>query len=1100
DFQDSPDDEEDTRSCQEYMIDLEMKFHERALLAKSKRFFNKVPSYSSPFQNNSQPKFFSSSQQKPELRPDKDFEAKYNKFKAKLALLSSGASTSKSSQVLMALANDESVVLAKKVPRMHVNIEILKGNQNLRKELKELTSITETWLNSSNKFWATDLVFVKSSTDDTNVSIPNIERPWLSKAEGFNLPNHDTGRILPSESQVKVTDSSVDVTDSLVTDYDSAKESSLVCSTPFPPLEKLTGVKPVSGPKTIKSILKSNSTFNAKTLNGVTINEPTSVFAKGNKKVTTSKKNSAPAVNVDLCGSSSRSQTSRPLKPFPPCKHYEFNDHQYHDCVNYPTCEICGSYDHDTKGHNIIISLRRGIKPKNPQHETYGSTVHTTTNHNDIEWLRRGEAFQAKKCDIRKPIWYLDSGCSRHMTSVKSYLHKYVEQPDPKVVFGDDSACTTNGYGSIICNEAARTMLSGSVFSKQYWTETVATACYTQNRCPVYIYNHKDHLGKFDKNADDGHFLRYSLVSKSFRFSKQEDNKLKKLSTSLLMKALKLSNSQNLQLMISSLPEPVITKADAYFDQNDQGYQINQVNQNDLNDQNDHPIQTNEILNDDQPKHSYHNNDEHIIDNHTNTKDVQITKPLSSSIKDASAPNAISIIQVTFSIKEEPKKVSEALKNLGWVDAMQEELNQFTRNKVWTLVPPPYGKTIIGSKWIFRNKRDETGIVIKNKVRLVGQGYRQEECIDCDETFALFQDLKQLGSFLPFATCLNFTFYQMDVKSAFLNGKLKEKVYVQQPLGISINQENYVKDMLKKYDINGSSVKTPMVPLNNLVPGLNGKAINETQRNRGDIGINTFRNALRAHYLPNSSMYVPSPFITTVRPWFATVGYSGEIGAKGTLKKSFFPIMRRLLMSKSFSVKVKTDVPIDSKAPKPSLQTKEVPQGKKAGAKIGLRRKQSSKHTSESKTEASKSKTSQSEKETTSNLAKDKIPSHPLPPTLVVGEMHKEAQQSALGCDASTDSKAEADPGTSALNDFIPDNKGINKESRANDISKKIKMEDLLDLLKDTRSAFFTPDSPQDEHIIVSNESEEEETEKDEDTHATSHDIPKDTLFLIFIS
>ncbi|GKE09017.1 hypothetical protein Tco_1412568 [Tanacetum coccineum] len=91
------------------------------------------------------------------------------------------------------------------------------------------------------------------------------------------------------------------------------------------------------------------------------------------------------------------------------------------------------------------------------------------------------------------------------------------------------------------------------------------------------------------------------------------------------------------------------------------------------------------------------------------------------------------------------------------------------------------------------------------------------------------------------------------------------------------------------------------------------------------------------------------------------------------------------------------DVPVDSKAPKPSSQIKEVPQGKKPGAKGGLRRKQSSKHTSESKTEESKSKTGQSEKDTQSSLAKDKIPSHPSPPTLVVGEMHKEAQRAAYG-------------------------------------------------------------------------------------------------------
>ncbi|GJR52171.1 hypothetical protein Tco_1402692 [Tanacetum coccineum] len=108
DFQDSPDDEEDTRSSQEYMDDLEEEYQARALLAKSKRkghfardcfFKTPVSTYQSPFQNNSQPKFLNSSQHNPELRPTKDFEAKYNKVKAKLALLSSSASAFKSSMV-----------------------------------------------------------------------------------------------------------------------------------------------------------------------------------------------------------------------------------------------------------------------------------------------------------------------------------------------------------------------------------------------------------------------------------------------------------------------------------------------------------------------------------------------------------------------------------------------------------------------------------------------------------------------------------------------------------------------------------------------------------------------------------------------------------------------------------------------------------------------------------------------------------------------------------------------------------------------------------------------------------------------------------------
>ncbi|GJW75277.1 hypothetical protein Tco_0134647 [Tanacetum coccineum] len=99
---------------------------------------------------------------------------------------------------------------------------------------------------------------------------------------------------------------------------------------------------------------------------------------------------------------------------------------------------------------------------------------------------------------------------------------------------------------------------------------------------------------------------------------------------------------------------------------------------------------------------------------------------------------------------------------------------------------------------------------------------------------------------------------------------------------------------------------------------------------------------------------------------------------------------------------------------------------------------------------------------------------------------------SASGHDASADSTAEVDHGNYAPNNSIPTQQGTNEESRANEILKKIKLEDLSDLLKDTRYAFFTSDSPQDEPITISNESEEEEVEKD-DTHATSHDVPEDT-------
>ncbi|GKD06806.1 hypothetical protein Tco_1181780, partial [Tanacetum coccineum] len=319
----------------------------------------------------------------------------------------------------------------------HVNTEILKENQNLRNELKELTSIIEAWLNSSNKV---------NQSDNSEMSITCSNKPKLSGAEDFTLLNHDTGKVPSNESQRNTSDHSVVVSDSSVIDYDSADESS-VCSTPLPPLEKLTGAEPVSGPKTIKLILKSKSTFKAETLKGFTINEPSSAPIRGNKSSSASKTNSALArklknvkieddpplaivmkelnelklqfsknkssyfrnknsqqvppnalqnkyktqfkMNCELCGQnnhlfencyevlfckkckrtnhrtcdhadfmssmdinqsgqseySSRSIPCRPTMPFPSCIHYGYNDHQSDDCVYYPICEICGSYD-----------------------------------------------------------------------------------------------------------------------------------------------------------------------------------------------------------------------------------------------------------------------------------------------------------------------------------------------------------------------------------------------------------------------------------------------------------------------------------------------------------------------------------------------------------------------------------------------------------------------------------------------------------------------------------------------------------------------------------------------------------------------------------
>jgi hypothetical protein len=130
----------------------------------------------------------------------------------------------------------------------------------------------------------------------------------------------------------------------------------------------------------------------------------------------------------------------------------------------------------------------------------------------------------------------------------------------------------------------------------------------------------------------------------------------------------------------------------------------------------------------------------------------------------------------------EPYRVEDVLRDSDWVITMQEELNNFTRNEVWHLVPRP-NRNVVGTKWVFRNKQDEHGVVIRNKARLVAKGYSQVEGLDFGETYALVARHDSIRILLAYATYHGFKLYQMDVKTAFLNGPIKEEVYVEQPPG-----------------------------------------------------------------------------------------------------------------------------------------------------------------------------------------------------------------------------------------------------------------------------------------------------------------------------
>ncbi|GJU92380.1 putative ribonuclease H-like domain-containing protein [Tanacetum coccineum] len=187
-----------------------------------------------------------------------------------------------------------------------------------------------------------------------------------------------------------------------------------------------------------------------------------------------------------------------------------------------------------------------------------------------------------------------------------------------------------------------------------------------------------------------------------------------------------------------------------------------------------------------------------------------------------------------FLSQHEPKKISEALEDESWVDAMQEELLQFEIQKVWILVDLPYGKKAIGTKWVYRNKKDERGVVVRNKARLVAQGHRQEEGIDYDEVFApvideevyvsqppgfldpkypekVYKVVKALYGLHQAPRACRFQMSSMGELTFFLGLQVKQK-----PDGIFISQDKYVAEILKKFDF--ASVKTASTPIETQKP------------------------------------------------------------------------------------------------------------------------------------------------------------------------------------------------------------------------------------------------------------------------------------------
>ncbi|GJS38240.1 putative ribonuclease H-like domain-containing protein [Tanacetum coccineum] len=338
--------------------------------------------------------------------------------------------------------------------------------------------------------------------------------------------------------------------------------------------------------------------------------------------------------------------------------------------------------------------------------------------------------------------------------------------------------------------------------------------------CHVTILNTLDSLGKFDGKSDEGFFVGYSLSSKAFRVYNTRTRRVEEnLHIGFLEnKPMIEGNGPKWLFDIDSLTQSMnyvpVTVGTISNDSAETKISMKwwYRSTKDINavativiiaspDVNTGSLKLNVVGPSVNTASSYEQDsteDESEVDlgNITNSYIVPTT-PNTRIYKDHPIDNVIGEVKSTVQTRRMTKPTSEqgflsdiettsiakALSDSSWVEAMQEELLQFKLQQVWILVDLPSGKRVIGTKWVFRNKKDERGIVIRNKARLVAQGHRQEEGIDYEEVFAPVARIEAIRLFLAYASFMGFMVYQMDIKSAFLYGTIEEEVYVTQPPG-----------------------------------------------------------------------------------------------------------------------------------------------------------------------------------------------------------------------------------------------------------------------------------------------------------------------------
>nr|GEX02965.1 retrotransposon protein, putative, unclassified [Tanacetum cinerariifolium] len=427
-------------------------------------------------------------------------------------------------------------------------------------------------------------------------------------------------------------------------------------------------------------------------------------------------------------------------------------------------------------------------------------------------------------------LFIVDSRYSKHMTGNLKLLINFVEKFLGTVKFGNDQIVPILGYGDLQTSvartpeqngvverrnrtlvEAARTMLSAAKVPLFFWAEAIATTCFTQNRSlsrAYMVFNKRTKVivETIYVNFDELPQMASDHVSSDpetecQRMELEHDSLSPDPPCCLKSSAVTTANAPNKRqqhttpLNNQTTPDPtcqVPTHAPTVASTENMN-QVEMVEEHAL-------VENDEFINifctlvqdtgdtsschvDSSNMHTFY---QHHPSEHRWTKDhplEQVIRNPSQSVRtrrQLESDGEMCMFALTV-IRTEPKNIQEAMADSVWIESMQEELHQFDRLDVWELVDRPLCNNVINMKWLWKNKRDKDNTVIQNKSRLVAKGYAQKEGVYFEESFALVARLEAVRLFIVYAAHKSFTVYQMDVKTAFLYGPLKEEVYVNQP-------------------------------------------------------------------------------------------------------------------------------------------------------------------------------------------------------------------------------------------------------------------------------------------------------------------------------